>query len=627
MPLSSACSARDNRDAITTSEGFNGSFLFPSITAYVATLNGMAQGLTIAQIAAACPVTGACTPNRLNYTTGNQKFLANVFDAGLFFQDDWKVNRFLTLSGGLRYETQNHCDHTDFGPRFAFAYAVDGHKKGTQTKTVVRAGFGFFYDRFRNESLMTLEQANGGPNSQHQITIANPTCYSETSLKDALSNSGSNAGSNCNSGSSTIPQTYTIAPDYHSPYSQQFGATVERQLGRAATFTLTYLHTYGVHQLTTRNANAYLPGTFQYGSPTLTGIRPTPPEGIVREYYPQGVFKQNQFVMNANARLTPSFSLMGFYTLNFANGNTTSFNGTGGMVSNSYNLHQDYGPSPFARRNMVFVMGNYSGKWGLSYNPFLVVQSGRPYNVTTNLDLTGDNFFNSRPSYAANSTSCSGNPQYVQTQYGCLNIIPQPGEYLVPTYMGPSPTSVAFNLRVSRSFGLGPEISPPGGQNRGGGRGNRGGGPEGQGGGPGGPAGSVALAWVVAQAVVVGAAGVVVAVVAWAADSAAEVAVQRPTAGRKYSLTFSAQALNLFNNINYGTPSGSVVPTLESGSGPNAVFGPGSRFNKSTSLAGGMFASPLDQQQGASISWLRSRLKSELAETTKAGAQYSGLFY
>ncbi len=29
--------------------------------------------------------------------------------------------------------------------------------------------------------------------------------------------------------------------------------------------------------------------------------------------------------------------------------------------------------------------------------------------------------------------------------------------------------------------------------------------------------------------------------------------------GRKYSLTFSAQALNLFNDIDYGTPVGSVT--------------------------------------------------------------------
>jgi hypothetical protein len=57
---------------------------------------------------------------------------------------------------------------------------------------------------------------------------------------------------------------------------------------------------------------------------------------------------------------------------------------------------------------------------------------------------------------------------------------------------------------------------------------------------------------------------------------------------RKYNLTFSAQAQNLFNDIDYATPSGVVIPTLTSGS---TIVGPGSRFQKSTSLMGGPFSS------------------------------------
>jgi hypothetical protein len=45
--------------------------------------------------------------------------------------------------------------------------------------------------------------------------------------------------------------------------------------------------------------------------------------------------------------------------------------------------------------------------------------------------------------------------------------------------------------------------------------------------------------------------------------------------GHKYSLSFSAQALNLFNNINYGTPVGTVGSQT---------------FGQSTSLAGGPFS-------------------------------------
>ena len=152
---------RDNRDANTSQSGFNGSFSFPTIAAYVDTKNGLAMGQTIEQIAAACTDPQGCTPNKLTYSTpgssDKDSYLGNVFDAAVFFQDDWKVNQFLTLSGGLRWEGQNHiADHSDWAPRVAFAYALDGHKKGTTSKTVLRGGFGFFYDRFAIGSLMGL---------------------------------------------------------------------------------------------------------------------------------------------------------------------------------------------------------------------------------------------------------------------------------------------------------------------------------------------------------------------------------------------------------------------------------------------------------------------------------------
>jgi len=55
---------------------------------------------------------------------------------------------------------------------------------------------------------------------------------------------------------------------------------------------------------------------------------------------------------------------------------------------------------------------------------------------------------------------------------------------------------------------------------------------------------------------------------------------------RKYSLNFSLQAMNLFNNISYGTPSGTIVPTENS----DGTYGAGSEFGRSTSLNGGIFS-------------------------------------
>ena len=509
---------RDNRDSNSTDANFNGSFNFASVADYISALNG----------------TGGM-PTKLTYTTGAQAAAANVFDAALFFQDDWKFSRDLTLSGGLRWESQNHIsDHSDFAPRVAFAYALDGHKDKKQARTVLRGGYGIFYDRLGIGDVLSAERFNGGTDSQTKTTVTNPTCFNPGKLDPSTGN--------CAIGTSTTATIVQIAPSFHSPYTQQFGTSLERQLTKSTTVTLTYLHSFGVHQMVTRDANAYLPGTYVSGSSTLTGVRPNPNLGIVNQYYPEAVFKQNQLIVNVNAHLTRKLSVFGFYNLTSANTDSA-----GGTASNSYNLSQDYGRATFAARNMVFMMGSYDGPWALRFNPFLIAVGGHPFNVVTPNDLTGDNFFNDRPSYA---TAASNPANVVHTSYGDFDAAPQPGEQIIPSNLGNGPASVAFNLRISRAFGIGPKVETataggpphggPDGGHRGGGPGG-GFGPGGFGGG-GGPRGMF--------------------------DGSG--------ASRKYSLTFTAQALNLFNNINYGTPVGNVLAT---------------NFGQSTSLAGRIFSS------------------------------------
>ncbi|MFP5277689.1 MAG: carboxypeptidase regulatory-like domain-containing protein [Acidobacteriota bacterium] len=543
---------RDNRQATSSTAGYNGIFNFPSLNAYIDTLNGMAQGKTVAQIQQACPSGQQCTPIKLTYTTGPLGFVGNLFDAALFYQDDWKVNPFFTFSAGLRWETQNHvADHSDFAPRIAFAYALDGHKNHRQAKTVVRGGIGFFYDRFQIQDLMNLEQYNGTANSQKQTVISNPTCFDATSLQAALSQGCAGA----NQATPTSPQYDSITPHYRSPYAEQMGISLERQLTKKATLTFTYLRSFGVHQMVVRNANPYtpLPGTVFYNA--STGPRLLASQGnnsIVDQYFPEAVYKQNQIIVNVNAQFTRNFGMVGFYNWTQAN----SDGGNGSSPSNSYDLSLDYGRAPFIRPQFLFLMGNYSGPWGLSFNPFLVVQQGKPYSIVTANDLTGDNFFNDRPAYA---TSASNPNSVVQTNYGALDTNPaSPSQGILPPDSLLGPSAVAFNLRMSRSFGIGPHTESAGGPQGGGFHGPRGGGGGGfHGGFGGGPMGGRGFH---------GPAGT----------------------GRKYSLTFSVQALNLFNNIDYGTPSGTIVPTPLG----NGLNGPGVRFEQSTRLAGGLFASP-----------------------------------
>ena len=543
---------RDNRDANSSYGNRNGTLVFND-AGYIKALNALAAGQNLNTIGTSSATSDGLSS--LTVSAGQANFQVNVVDGALFVQDDWKFNPRLTLSGGMRWETQNQiADHNDWAPRVAMAYALDA-KHGKPAKTVLRAGFGMFYDRFNVDNVM-MATRQGLHSNQVQITSHSPTCLNGTSLTEVDFSGCLPPAPYAPTPQSTIVQ---ISPTFHAPYTEQIGASIERQLTKTVTTTATYLHSYGVHQLVTRNANAYLPGTYVVGAETQPTSRPVSALGIVNEFYPEAVFKQNQMILNVNARISPKFSLFGFYNLSFANTNSSSNGRVAGYASNSYNLNQDYGRASFVARNMVFLMGNYTGPWQIRFNPFLIANAGRPYNVVSPLDLTGDNYMNGRPSYADASNCTADQTQYVQTSYGCLNTIPAAGESLLPMNLGTGPAAVAFNLRVSRSFGIGPKTETagpnpgmgPGGPPPGGGRGGPGGGgpggglgPGGLGGAPGGRGGPGGM---------FGGAGT----------------------GRKYSLNFSAQALNLFNNIDYGTPVGTV-------GSPN--------FGRSTSLAGGPFS-------------------------------------
>ena len=274
----------------------------------------------------------------------------------------------------MRWESQNHiADHSDWGPRFAFAYALDGHKSGAVSKTILRGGYGFFYDRLDIGSLMSFERYNGKSNSQQQYEISSPTCFSADpgGLSIALAQNGPN---NCNQGTASS-EFNVISPRYNSPVHEQFGASLERQLTKTTALTTTYLHTYGVHQDGTIDANAYLPdpGTTLYNSTTgpTPGVRPNPAYGPIDEDYPEAIYKQNQFIVSINARLTPKLNVSGYYNLNSANSNSGTF-------SNSYDTMLDYGPARFTSRQQMFLMGSYTGPWNVTFNPFLIAQAGRP---------------------------------------------------------------------------------------------------------------------------------------------------------------------------------------------------------------------------------------------------------
>ena len=94
--------------------------------------------------------------------------------------------------------------------------------------------------------------------------------------------------------------------------------SVERQVTKNATVSVTYLNSRGEHQLFLRNANAPLPGTYDPSDPT-SGVRPFGGTTNIYQYNSEGVFVQNQMIVNGRVSVGTKLSLFGFYSLNFSN--------------------------------------------------------------------------------------------------------------------------------------------------------------------------------------------------------------------------------------------------------------------------------------------------------------------
>ena len=181
---------------------------------------------------------------QLSITTGFPKKSLSTYDAGLYMQDDWRARPNITLSLGLRFETQGYIhDRGDWAPRLGFAWGVGG--RNGQPKAIVRGGFGIFYDRFQSEQILQAERVNGVV--QQQYVLKNPTCFP--------------VAANCDlsAASAATPTVYAVSPRLHSPYTLQSAISVERQVTKSATLSVTYLNSRGFDQLGTINANAPLP--------------------------------------------------------------------------------------------------------------------------------------------------------------------------------------------------------------------------------------------------------------------------------------------------------------------------------------------------------------------------------
>jgi hypothetical protein len=289
----------------------------------------------------------------------------------------------------------------DFGPRVGFAYDLTG-----QGKTVLRAGYGLFYERIQGNDMY-----NGATNPPGDPS---PTINNVSLDNPGLSISGPAAGSTITAAQlPALPLGVTgLATNYPEPRRSQYSAGVQQAVGSRAALNVSYVGNLGRHLNYYQPINlppiGDLPAEVAAGSLNFQTLT-YPGFGNMRLAYNGANSQYNSLQASLNGNVTHGLHLQVSYTLAKAYDiSQPSGTGSGGDLQNITNPYQgwryDWGPSPYDRRNIFFAnfvydipfWGNAShlvkstlGGWQLA--GIITEESGAPVNLGVSGPVNGIN--------------------------------------------------------------------------------------------------------------------------------------------------------------------------------------------------------------------------------------------
>ena len=385
---------RDARLTDTSRNNFSGTYTFYSLAQYQ-----------------------AGTPAQFSRNAGDPVTQVRQTDLGVFAGDDWRARPNLTLSFGLRYETQSNLgSHLDFAPRAGLAWNL--------RKFVLRAGAGIFYSRIPLSTTLNRLRYNG--RTQQSYLILNPPFYPTVPSIADLS-----AGEQ--------PQEFQpVAAGFTAPRLYQASLSIERQLNDRSRVSLTEVESRGVHLANQRNINTPIGGIYPFGDQAVRLLAES-----------SGVSRQHQLVANVNAQWHGLF-LFGFYALSYGDDDNE------GPPANPYNLRAEWGPSTYGDLRHRLALGGtlqLPRHWAVS--PFVVANSGAPYNITTGFDPQSTGAPAARPALVVGP--CDGAGDVYAPAFGCFQLRPPPGTPVIGRNYSRGPADVNAALRVAHTWQFGPE--------------------------------------------------------------------------------------------------------------------------------------------------------------------------
>jgi hypothetical protein len=291
---------------------------------------------------------------------------------GVFLQDTMNLRPGLTVGLGLRYDRQNFVrDANNFAPRLSVAWAP-----GKERRTVLRAGFGIFYDRLRAGVLQDVLLFGRG--DFRRLIITDPT------WPDPLFGGA---------GQTLVPPAVVRASnDLRTPYTLHHSLAVERKLSAGTTVSATWTRFRGVSLFRSRDVNAPLLPDWR---------RPDPALGIVRQVESSGTVESQSLEVGLSGRLTRFFTGSIRYELGRVMSNTDSVDA---LPANSYNMGSEWSRSNRDRRHVLRALGNVRVRKWFQTGFVMSAGTGAPYNLITGRDENQDGMANDRPSGVARNS-------------------------------------------------------------------------------------------------------------------------------------------------------------------------------------------------------------------------------
>ncbi len=334
-------------------------------------------------------------PTAFSENTGDTHFIYHQQEMGAFVQDQMKINNRFSVTPGIRYDWQNFLatDRLGFSPRASFAWVLD-----QASKTIVRGGGGIYYDRFGSSSLLDLVRYENA--RRRSIVVAlNPS---------ALPTSGCVPIGQCVTLAAQPPNLAQLTSNPKLPYEEEYGLSVERQLGERATGTVSVYTTRGIHMFRSVDVNA---PTQQSGY----ALRPNPVYGRIRQMQPASFYEGSGMDIAYRGRLNKYFSGFGRYTWSHYESNT---GGIYWFPQNQFAPNDEWSNSSYDRRHQLnmYAMLHPEGVLNLAVGIF--ASTGTPWTVLTGTDDYGDSLFNTRPEDVGRNTETNPSNVDLDVRWG-----------------------------------------------------------------------------------------------------------------------------------------------------------------------------------------------------------------